>query len=98
MNSPEVVFPDEWTAVEGKLQPVYGLTEGIRPASLERWIQTALVAVKDIPETLPVDVRQQLGLRSRAEVTRLAHQSPDQETATAVRQELAFYGCARSAR
>ena len=90
MNSPEVVFPDEWTAVEGKLQPVYGLTEGIRPASLERWIQTALVAVKDIPETLPVDVRQQLGLRSRAEVTRLAHQSPDQETATAVRQELAF--------
>ncbi|MBS6029004.1 MAG: ATP-dependent DNA helicase RecG, partial [Negativicoccus succinicivorans] len=71
-------------------QPVYGLTEGIRPASLERWIQTALAAVKDIPETLPADVRQQLGLRSRAEVTRLAHQPPNQETATAVRQELAF--------
>lgn len=90
MNSPEVVFPDEGSAVEGKLQPVYGLTEGIRPASLERWIQTALAAIKDIPETLPMDVRQQLGLRSRAEVTRLAHQPPDQETATAVRQELAF--------
>ncbi|MDU2095641.1 MAG: ATP-dependent DNA helicase RecG [Negativicoccus succinicivorans] len=90
MNSPEVVFPDEGSAVEGKLQPVYGLTEGIRPASLERWIQTALAAIKDIPETLPADVRQQLGLRSRAEVTRLAHQPPDQETATAVRQELAF--------
>ncbi|MDU0826391.1 MAG: ATP-dependent DNA helicase RecG, partial [Negativicoccus succinicivorans] len=90
MNSPEVVFPDEGSAVEGKLQPVYGLTEGIRPASLERWIQTALAAIKDIPETLPTDVRQQLGLRSRAEVTRLAHQPPDQETATAVRQELAF--------
>ncbi len=78
------------TPTEGAITPVYPLTEGVRANALEGWIQIALDAVKEIPETLPAAVRTARGYGSRREAIAVMHRPPDAQTQARAREALAF--------
>lgn len=75
----------------GRLVPVYRLTEGLPQRALRTLIAQIVAEYAEcLPETLPLEMRERLGLLDRAEAVRQAHY-PDSEVAAAqARRRLAF--------
>lgn len=80
----------EGTDVHGLLRPIYPLTDGVRTNALEGWIEKALQAVGDIPETLPAEVRAARGYGSMRTAVTEMHRPTDARTQARAREMLAF--------
>lgn len=80
----------EGTDVHGSLRPIYPLTDGVRANALEGWIEKALQAVGDIPETLPAEVRAARGYGSMRTAVTEMHRPTDARTQARAREMLAF--------
>lgn len=91
---PEVDPPDAPGAAEG-LRGVYPLTEklrnrGVSSRNIFTWIQNALAAAGNIPETLPAHIIANLGLMGATEAMRQIHNPSSNETLQRARTRLKF--------
>lgn len=94
MVHPEV-DPPESAAATGGLRGIYPLTEklrnrGISSRNIFMWIQNALSAIKDIPETLPPEVIERYRLTGRDRAMREVHNPQDNGSLQRARERLKF--------
>ncbi len=91
LNSPRHEILDEQEVTNGRLVPIYPLTEGIGEKALARDIAAALewVAGK-VPDPLPPALRKQMDLVDLGTALRWLHQATTLERAQAAKRRLAF--------
>ncbi len=91
MTSPmwEILETTRMTA--GRLVPIYALTKGLSAAWLRKMIEQALSYwVSRLPEYLPTDIRDRLGLMSLERAMTQIHRPDDTTSLAAAQRRLAF--------
>ena len=74
-----------------RIVPIYPAAEGVSQRMLRQWAADALDRLpRDMPDPLPEDVRQRLGLPDLAAALRTAHFPTEQSRAKEARDRLAF--------
>ncbi len=82
----------------GRLVPVYRLTEGLKEGQVRRWLHTAIegerrrftAIVGEVPESLPLALRERRALPSIADALRQVHFPDDEPRLHEARRRLAF--------
>jgi ATP-dependent DNA helicase RecG len=74
----------------GRLLPVYGLTEGLSADRLRQAVAAVLPCLATLPESLPLEIRQEFGLLKRSEALHGIHNPRQQEQLEAARRRLVF--------
>jgi len=79
MNHPRlIVLAEDEDPPGAGLQPIYGLTEGLKQAEVRRTVRTVLAGVIDeVPEVLPDDLRAKLQVGGIRAALRAIHQPAD---------------------
>jgi ATP-dependent DNA helicase RecG len=92
MSHPQVTFlADEEAPIEGKLLPVYSLTEGLSQFHLRRIVQTAVDQFADcLEEVFPEPLLKRYGLMPLVEAVRAIHQPVDRQEMERARRRFVF--------
>lgn len=90
-DNPEWEVWSEDLVHTGRLVPIYPLTAGLQSRTIRRVMQEALERYADqLPDPLPVEIRERLGLVSIAEAVREMHYPTDKQSLERARTRLAF--------
>lgn len=90
MEQPALFSPEDYAAVEEKLQPVYALTRGVTNRFLIKTIRGALDACDSFFDYLPTDVREKYELAEYNYALDQIHFPDSMETLTWARRRLVF--------
>ena len=90
MEQPKIYREEAYRELTGRPVPVYGLTEGITEARMRSAVQEALKILPKLRETLPDEVREELGLIGRDRAVRLIHAPASMEDYEDARKRLVF--------
>lgn len=94
MVHPEIDPPESTGGAQG-LRGVYPLTEklrnrGISSRNIHTWVQNALAATPNIPETLPEEILRQYNLMNSSDAMRAIHTPADNQQLQRARERLKF--------
>lgn len=94
MVHPEIDPPESTGGTQG-LRGVYPLTEklrnrGISSRNIHTWVQNALAATPNIPETLPEEILRQYNLMNSSDAMRAIHTPADNQQLQRARERLKF--------
>ncbi len=90
MEQPALFTPEDYTAVEETMQPVYGLTRGITNKFLTKTIRHALDSCDSFFEYLPLDVRTKYELAEYNYALDQVHFPDSMDTLICARRRLVF--------
>ncbi len=91
LDSPEYEEIEDLQAAEGRIEPVYRLTEGISNRELQRWVSSALkLGLPQVKDPVPRAVRDQFGLVDLRTALEQIHAPASHEDLAAARRRLAF--------
>lgn len=90
MEQPRVYLPEEYQRIEGTLQPVYPLFQGMKNKQMMALTRQALDKMPPFSDYLPVQKRREYGLCDEDAAMRLIHYPPDKEALLAARNRLIF--------
>lgn len=90
MEQPALFSPEDYEAIEGTLQPVYGLTRGVSNKFLTKAIRNALDTCDSFFDYLPTDVRKKYELAEYNYALDQIHFPDSMESLTWARRRLVF--------